>query len=247
MSIPQPPIVTPPAVNIYLPYMKNTILRNAIVTLTSFVLVITAVHSWTGPSTNPPNDNVDAPITIGEDQLKAGALQVAALRALGGIQVGNTTAECDATFAGTIRYSGTDIEGCVSGVWKSLTLNESVAGNEPIFDLVNGQHTSTQCTDMGGIVMFDGADKFCKFNGACKIGWTNFKNWTQTARNDCNSGSCGWGAGGNTTCFTGSHSSLQNIAIEQCTYYNNNFTGGDSCDLGQTLICFANVIYTGCY
>ncbi len=97
--------------------MKNTALRNALVTLGSFIFVVTVVGAWTAPGGVPPDNNVSAPITIGADQIKSGALQVAALKSLGGIQTGNTTASCNATLAGSIRWTGTAFEGCNGSAW----------------------------------------------------------------------------------------------------------------------------------
>lgn len=55
--------------------MKLSLVRSAIVTLGSFIFVITALHAWQGPSTSPTNDNVDAPITVGSTaQTRLGGL-----------------------------------------------------------------------------------------------------------------------------------------------------------------------------
>jgi hypothetical protein len=55
--------------------MKLSLVRSAIVTLGSFIFVITALHAWQGPSTSPTNGNVDTPITVGSTaQTRLGGL-----------------------------------------------------------------------------------------------------------------------------------------------------------------------------
>ena len=97
------------------------------------------------------------------------------------------------------------------------------------FDLVYGIHSSTQCTNLGGTVITDGADKLCKFNQAsCKTGWTPFKEWSTTTSNSitCHAywfhadewgegDRCRKNAGGDTTCNTGSHQ-FKNLPLESC-------------------------------
>jgi len=93
-------------------------LRSALITITSFIFVITAVHAWTGPSTTPPNDNVATPLTISAvSQSKAGGLDVGWLNAVGSIKVGNTSAVCDTVLAGAIRWTGSAFEGCNGTAW----------------------------------------------------------------------------------------------------------------------------------
>ncbi len=79
--------------------MKN-LLRNALVTLASFVFVINVVHAWTGPKATPPGDNADAPVNIGAvNQIKAGGLGVASLLVSGKAVSASTI---DADLGGTL-------------------------------------------------------------------------------------------------------------------------------------------------
>lgn len=50
-------------------------------------------------------------------------------------------------------------------------------------DLAFGQHSSAQCTNLGGEMVTDGADKFCRFTlSACPSGWAQFKSWDEYKR-----------------------------------------------------------------
>ncbi|MBY0538700.1 hypothetical protein K2P47_04890 [Patescibacteria group bacterium] len=45
--------------------------------------------------------------------------------------------------------------------------------------LVNGQHNETQCTALGGTVIVDGTNRFCRFNqSSCPSGWAAFQQWS---------------------------------------------------------------------
>ena len=48
-----------------------------------------------------------------------------AVSTTGSIQIGDGGVDCDSTTAGTIRYTGTDFEGCHDGAWVSLTASGS--------------------------------------------------------------------------------------------------------------------------
>ncbi|MCF7815916.1 MAG: hypothetical protein K9M10_02905 [Candidatus Pacebacteria bacterium] len=101
--------------------MNNPTLRNALVSVASFIFVITVVQAWTVPTGGPPDPNVAAPITIdGVNQVKSGALGVAALSSEGGVQIGNTSIACDEAHQGTVRWTGTIMEYCGDSLWKTL-------------------------------------------------------------------------------------------------------------------------------
>ena len=124
-------------------------------------LGIQFAQAWVSPTAAPPGGNVDGPITLSSvTQTKSGSLGV-----LGGLSVGtllsftsNPGAACDGLANGSIRFNGTDFEGCTGGVWKSLT---AIGGSAPTptLDLVYGMHSSEQCTSVGGTVQIDGSDK----------------------------------------------------------------------------------------
>ena len=124
--------------------MNHTILRNAFVTLASFILVITAVQAWTAPVQAPPNGNVSAPINVSATaQSKSGGLDVAWLNAVGSIRVGNTGTACnDSTgIQGAIRWTGTAFQGCTSTGWGPF----GGGGGDNL-----GNHTATQNINMAG-------------------------------------------------------------------------------------------------
>lgn len=97
--------------------MKNTF-RNALVTIGSFIFVISIVSAWTGPSDNPPGGNVKAPINESiNPQVKAGGLGVGSLQSLGAIQIGNTSTACSVALSGSVRWTGTGMEYCNGTAW----------------------------------------------------------------------------------------------------------------------------------
>ncbi|MFZ2190559.1 MAG: hypothetical protein WAV48_07350 [Candidatus Magasanikiibacteriota bacterium] len=73
----------------------NATLRSVIITITSFVFVITAVHAWTGPSVSAPNGNVSAPVTVSAtNQEKTGGLWLGSL-GITGKAVSSSTVDSD--------------------------------------------------------------------------------------------------------------------------------------------------------
>lgn len=93
-------------------------LRSTLITLTSFIFVITAVNAWTGPSVSAPDGNVSAPLTISSvSQSKAGGLDVGWLSAVGAVKVGYTTTACSAGIAGSLRWNTGVMEYCNGTVW----------------------------------------------------------------------------------------------------------------------------------
>lgn len=133
--------------SVILTYTMSQTLRSTLVTITSFIFVITAVHAWSGPSVAPPNGNVDAPVTIGSvEQTKTGGLGIDGLltSGVGGMigtnivadkvsltsrmQIGNTNEACVPALAGGLRWTGTAFEGCDGVVWGPLG---TVTNNEP--------------------------------------------------------------------------------------------------------------------
>ena len=132
----------------------------------------------------------------------------------GSVKIG-TSATCNSDRRGSIRYDSVNdvLELCDSADWKSVSTISTVVGD--ITPLVNGVHTSQDCTGAGGIVEPDGAGNFmCKFaQASCPSGWTSYNDWTATVQKSCDSqsGECG------NTCTTPSHP-FGNIEVDTCIY-----------------------------
>jgi len=105
-----------------------------------------------------------------------------------------------------------------------------------VSDLVNGLHSSAYCTTLGGEVVVDGVDSFCRIDGtdmgggyyntACPEGWFEFKDWSTTTQNPI----C--------TCSTGGHAWAD---IDN---------DGESCwttMLGEPMLCLSMKTQIGCY
>ena len=211
------------------------------------------VQAWTEPTVAPPAGNGGAPLnTSGTGQFKSGGLVINSggaatglvvdqgnvgigtiapsekLEIIGGIKIGNTVN----TAAGTMRWTGDDFEGYMGSDWVSLT---GSGGSGGALDLVNGQHSSSQCTGLGGAVETDSGDKFCKFSrSGCPSGWFRYKNWSTTIPRHCVDS---WD---DASCTTQSHS-WSNRATEFCIY------GGSSSMGCWGYRCTATVTQLGCY
>jgi hypothetical protein len=125
--------------------MKHTILQNTLVTLGSFIFVITVLNAWTGPSTTPPDPNVSAPLNVSSTgQQKTGGLIVGSLISGGSVQIGNTTTVCAPTIAGAIRWNTGVMEYCNGTVWGPFvgTSSGGSGGNSSPYCAYSGQsHT----------------------------------------------------------------------------------------------------------
>ena len=124
--------------------MKHTILQNTLVTLGSFIFVITVLNAWTGPSTTPPDANVSAPLNVSSiGQQKTGGLIVGSLISGGSVQIGNTTTVCAPTIAGAIRWNTGVMEYCNGTVWGPFVGTSSGGGgNSSPYCAYSGQtHT----------------------------------------------------------------------------------------------------------
>jgi hypothetical protein len=123
--------------------MQKTVTKLLILTIAfTFALSVNYLFAaWSGPTQTPPGGNTPAPVHVGLiTQTKDGGLIVGALRSLldvyvdgkvgigttnpsealevaGGVKVGNTTN----ANAGTIRWTGADLEVYDGSSWKSLT------------------------------------------------------------------------------------------------------------------------------
>lgn len=124
---------------------------------------------------------------------------------------------------------------------------DEAGGGAIVMDLVNGQHSSSQCTSVGGVVMDDDPDGlYCKLPGNCATyGWAQFKSWRQTASKTCTG--CGHSTSPTKSCNTGS--SWKNGPFETCIYRT------ESCVNLENVVCSCNVDTTctatrassGCY
>ncbi len=152
--------------------MKSGYLRSTIITLGSFLFVITAVGAWSGPPGNPPNPNVAAPINVSAtSQYKQGPLGINTNAAPGGgfeMVVGG-----DASLTGGLSA----VSLLLSGKARSAsTLNTDAPTTMVTKDYVDskvggddlGDHTATQNLDMknlkivnllGPTNQLDGANK----------------------------------------------------------------------------------------
>ena len=107
-------------------------LRSTLITFASFILVITAVSAWDGPSVSAPNGNVSAPLTISAiSQSKEGGLDVGWLSAVGAVKVGYTATACSVELAGSLRWNTGVMEYC-DGIdtWRSFGGSSTGGGSE---------------------------------------------------------------------------------------------------------------------
>lgn len=153
--------------------MKNTIFHNLKPLLLALVLSIGISYTyaaWSPPTATPTGGNTDAPVNVGNaTQVKAGALTVNGLLTAvanvvvgGTIKVGNIAPSgtaCTSSIAGSIKYDGTDLMGCVDagGVfnWKSLTATGGGGASCPTGTWsrnVPGTYTITMGTDIPSCV-----------------------------------------------------------------------------------------------
>lgn len=177
----------------------------------------------------------------------------------GAIKIGDTTLQCNATTEGALKYTNSTLSICIQNNWESVLLSNDG------FDLVNGIHSSSQCENIGGTVVSDNGNDFCKFTtqtGTCPSGWAQYNNWSATSSNSCNwttgntcyyngqSNQCAIG-GGPLSCTTGSHG-FENTSKETCAVtavigcLDN---GYQYCSITGTtpLTCYADITEIGCY
>lgn len=112
-------------------------LLNSLKTLTLALILSIGIGyayaAWAPPTAAPTSGNAEAPVNVGSaTQIKAGGLGINGLLNVvgkvvvsGTIKVGDnsgTTATCDSTTRGAIKYDGADFFGCAASGWKSLTV-----------------------------------------------------------------------------------------------------------------------------
>lgn len=129
----------------------------------------------------------------------------------------------------------------------------TAGGGGSTLDLVNGLHSSAQCTAIGGTVVGDGSgNSFCRFNQAtCPSGWLQYQNWRTTSSRTCQASSIDEGPCG--PCTTGSDPWQNNPSRPTCTYRRAIPTKGegstDACE-GTSVasgVCTAIISQIGCY
>lgn len=86
--------------------------------------VISAAGEWVGPGGGPGGSGAwtddGSAVTTSLDVGVGVALPGARMEVGGGIKLGNDTATCDATKAGTIRWTGSTFQGCNGSSWEAL-------------------------------------------------------------------------------------------------------------------------------
>lgn len=118
--------------------------------------------------------------------------------------------------------------------------------------LVFGQHTSSQCTSLGGSVVSDSSgEQFCRFNqNSCPSGWAQYQNWSTTRNKECGDAShylCRSAMFGvPNDCDTGSHN-WSNSSPEQCAYNTSTRNYGPDYCIRSAGTCTARVTEIGCY
>ncbi len=211
---------------------------------------------WYVPEAVPPNMNIDPPINVGADtQVKSGNLNVNVLQTMASVW---SNQYCDGLgqncFTPTNRTglptcaNGQTLVADATGTWVCGAPSPTIP---PVAWLVNNQHSESQCTALGGTVMSDGSNRFCRFNQtSCPAGWAQYQNWTQTTSNTCSSG-------GNvlcplSTCSVSGHS-FANIAQESCAYtigvafgMGEGRDGNKGCNRSPG-VCRAPINAVGCY
>lgn len=108
----------------------------AVLALVITLGVTYAYAAWVGPTSAPPDGNVDAPINVGAvDQIKDGGLGVNTLAVFGNgafsgyMKIGSTTSVCDTTLAGSLRFNTTIdnscLQLCVDSAWQDVSCSET--------------------------------------------------------------------------------------------------------------------------
>lgn len=147
------------------------------------------------------------------------------------------SASITAYAAASVPYDGScqsQTRTCTNGTLSGSYTSQNCTVAPP--DLVNGAHTSLQCTSSGGTVITSGSNKFCRFNGGgCPSGWAPYQNWATFSGGKwcegCEGSKCAppsraWG----------------NAAQPYCTYDLN-----DAYGCRVTTYCYSTVTQRGCY
>jgi hypothetical protein len=126
------------------------------------------------------------------------------IKATGGFKIGNTSD----TEAGTIRWTGADLEVYNGSAWVSLTSEEAAPAADPNY---------TDCINVGG--SWVNAQGLCYVPGdSCPSGWQQKELYSSTIINSGFGGKCSSWSFRQNSCSTGSHSRIS-AGIESCGYY----------------------------
>lgn len=265
-------------------FMKRLLSQIAIVVIVFLAAAGIQTFAFTEPTVAPLNGNVDAPLNTGSSaQDKTGFLTAdnigssfgaylgtgscstasdcyvgigtisptAKLDVRGPILASDTSTACGSTIKGAIRYNSTSggLEWCDGSTWSPIS-----TGGSASVHIVNGVHTSSQCTNAGGNpYSIGGGDYVCEFSGSsCPSGspaWNKYLNWTQTAPGSGNGtyGGPPQCTGFDAGCSTSFHNFANNATIESCTYsiYDNDPING--CVVASSGTAYASVVDVGCY
>ncbi|OGD67731.1 hypothetical protein A2Z61_00015 [Candidatus Campbellbacteria bacterium RIFCSPLOWO2_02_35_12] len=227
----------------------------------TFALSINYIFAaWTGPIQAPPGGNTPTPVHIGTtNQVKDGGLGLNALSVFGngyfqdnvGIGIVSPQAKLDVAgkikvgddsvspTAGTIRWTGSDLEVYDGSVWKSLTSGDTTIITSDVTDCNN---FGGNWVDSQGVCYFPAA-------GECPSGWTQKESYSSTQGNTCAGKSC-LGTYGNdiygTSCSTGSHFRT-NKDKEDCAYMSiNEFEAQYGNCSPKFIECLATQTEVGC-
>src|SRR3989344_2042070 len=220
----------------------------------TFALSINYIFAaWTGPIQAPPGGNAPTPVHIGTiNQVKDGGLGLNALSVFGngyfqdnvGIGTASPQAKLDVAgnvnvagkikvgddsvspTAGTIRWTGSDLEVYDGSAWKSLTSGDTTIITSDV----------TDCNNLGG--NWVDAQKLCYLPvaGGCPSGWTQKESYSTTQNATCRDNVCGG------ICSTGSHFRISK-GQESCVFIKQASIGQDFC---QDATCAAIQTEVGC-
>lgn len=144
------------------------------------------VIAWTGPSSSPPNENVDAPITVGAvDQVKDAGLSVDALAVFGNAILSGASRYLNfGTIVGSTGYGFRDNAGTMqfknsSGTWTNVASSSTSLPTPP------------SCTGTGKGLQWNGSAWSCTtytYITACRVCIRQYGNSTTDGPKQCS----GW-------------------------------------------------------
>ena len=241
--------------------------------------------TFTEPASAPPADNAYAPLdTSANANIKLGALVVnngtspaatGFIVSSGNVGIGTTTPAKKLDVVGDIR--GTRVclgTTCVSS-WPPACTGDNylqfdgtqwlcnapgTSSGPTVTTLVNGAHTSTDCTGIGGSVAAAGTAPdnstayVCRVTqSSCPAGWTQYQSWSTGNAKTCNGGG---GSAGGVSCLGSSCTvngwNWSNQPNQSCSYNKATLSKTSaiptySCNVQKNVTCQATVIEVGCY
>ena len=226
----------------------------------TFALSINYIFAaWTGPIQAPPGGNTPTPVHIGTtNQVKDGGLGLNALSVFGngyfqnnvGIGTVSPQAKLDVAgnvnvagkikvgddsvspTAGTIRWTGSDLEVYDGSAWKSLTSGDTTIITSDV----------TDCNNNGGNWVDAQGVCYLPVAGGCPSGWTQKENYGTTQNETCDGGYSR--CGDINFCSTDSHFRT-NKGVESCGYYRM-YEGETECHVWTNSYCYATQTEVGC-